>query len=426
MPKRARKGRGEGSSTEQQASSTTTTKVDVPGQGAPSDPVVRAPGRASKNRKRRGRGEGSIFQRADGKWGCAISGGYEADGRRRRRVILGKTKDDVQQQLMKLQLKSPTSQASDVRRMTLAQYLEQWLDTDAKTRCRERTLENHQRAVRREIVPCLGRTLLTKLSAMQIQLMLSEMEDAGRSAFVRNNLRKTMNRALNRAVQLGYLAQNPCSLVGAAHLPFRPMKLLTPQDAIALLDAAKADRLYALYVVAINSGMRQGELFGLQWTDIDLEAGLLTVQRALDRKGKEGETKTGRGRRPIDLPNRAVEALRAHQEHMKQEGHGSKLVFCDTQGGPLRNPNVIRRSFRPILERAGLPRMRFHDLRHAHASLLLLMGESPKVVQERLGHAKIELTLGTYSHLLPGIQRAAADRLDALLDEARVTPVPTR
>ncbi len=276
------------------------------------------------------------------------------------------------------------------------------------------------------VIPCLGRTLLTKLTAMQIQLMLSGMEDAGRSAFVRNNLRKTLNRALNRAVQLGYIQQNPCSLVEAAHLPFRPMKILTPQEVITFLDAAKTDRLYALFVMAINSGMRQGELFGLQWTDLDLEAGLVTVQRALDRRGNEGGTKTGRGRRPIDLPNRAVEALKAHQQRMNKEGHGSKLVFCDTLGGPLRNPNVIRRSFRPILERAGLPRMRFHDLRHAHASLLLLMGESPKVVQERLGHAKIELTLGTYSHLLPGIQRAAADRLNALLDEAQVTSASAR
>jgi len=370
-------------------------------------------------RSRRGRGEGSIFQRADGKWGCAVSAGYAVDGRRLRKVILGKTKDDVQQQLLKLQLKTPASLAIDASRLTVAQYLEQWLDTDAKTRCRERTLENHQRAVRREIAPRLGRTPLARLSAMQIQLMLSEMEEAGRSAFVRNNLRKTLNRALNRAVRLGYIMQNPCSLVEAARVPHRILKVLSPKDTIAFLDAAKGDRLYALFVLAISSGMRQGELFGLQWSDLNLEAGSLTVQRALDRRGNESGTKTGRGR-PIDLPNRAVDALKQHHQRMIEEGHRSKLVFCDTQGGPLRNPNVIRRSFRPILDRAKLPRMRFHDLRHAHASLLLLQGESPKVVQERLGHSRIELTLGTYSHLLPGIQRAAADRLDALLMDVTV------
>ncbi len=414
MPARVRRGRGEGSLAEQRPA---IPSAEAPGEAATSDPAARVPGRTSKQRKRRGRGEGSIFQRADGKWGCAVSAGYDKNGQRLRKVIWGKTKEDVQQKLLKLQVKTPTALAIDASRLTTAQYLEQWLETDAKTRCRERTLENHQRAVRRELAPRLGRTPLAKLSAMQIQLMLSAMEDEGRSAFVRNNLRKTINRALNRAVQLGYIQQNPCALVEAARLPHRVLKMLSPDEAKAFLSAAKTDRLYALYVMAINSGMRQGELFGLQWTDVDLEAGLVTVQRSLDRKGKEGGTKTGRGRRPIDLPNRAVEALRAHQERMKQEGHGSKLVFCDTQGGPLRNPNVIRRSFRPILERAGLPRMRFQDLRHAHASLLLLMGESPKVVQERLGHAKIELTLGTYSHLLPGIQRAAADRLDALLQQ---------
>lgn len=165
--------------------------------------------------------------------------------------------------------------------------------------------------------------------------------------------------------------------------------------------------------------LRQGaEFMGQAMARKQRQAGEDTVLDVKQGEGNEGGTKTGRGRRPIDLPNRAVEALKQHQQRMIKEGHGSKLVFCDTEGGPFRNPNVIRRSFRPILDRAKLPRMRFHDLRHAHASLLLLMGESPKVVQERLGHSRIELTLGTYSHLLPGIQRAAADRLDALLEAA--------
>ena len=368
---------------------------------------------------RRGRGEGSIFQRADGKWGCAVSAGYTKDGKRRRKVILGNSKEAVQKELAKLQIRTPGALAADAARLTVEQYLGQWLETDAKARCRERTLENHQRVVKRELVPNIGRLMLSKLSATDIQLMVSEMPDADRAAYGRNDIRKTLNRALNRAVRLGLLQQNPCALVETARLPHKTLSVLSPEEVARFFAAAKGDRLHALYVLAVTSGLRQGELFGLHWSDIDLDAGALVVQRALDRNGKFSDPKTVRARRRVDLPKMAVAALKVHAAAMCSEGHGSLIVFCDRIGHPLRPSNVARGSFKVLLKAAGLPDIRFHDLRHSHASLLLLQGENPKVVQERLGHAKIELTLGTYSHLLPGIQRAAADRLNVLLMEAQ-------
>ncbi len=329
----------------------------------------------------------------------------------------------MQKELAKLQLKTPAAMAIDAGKLTVAQYLDQWLRTDAKQRCRGRTWEDYQRYVENEINPRIGGVALSKLTPMQIKLLLAEMEEEGKSAFVRFAARKVLNRALNCAVKAEFITKNPCALVEAVRLPHRPMTILGPEEVGRFLDAARSDRLHALYVLAISSGMRQGEIFGMQWQDVDLDNRLVTVQRSLDRQTGLSDTKTPKARRPIDLPDSAVAALREHRERMLAEGHGNGFVFCDTDGGPLRQPNVLRRSFRPLLERAQVPAIRFHDLMHSHASLLLLLGANPKVVQERLGHAQVEMTLEIYSHLLPGLQRAAADRLDDLL-RAGTPPKP--
>src|SRR5205807_7025156 len=193
---------------------------------------------------------------------------------------------------------------------------------------------------------------------------------------------------------------------------------LAPGQVIRLLEAAKGDRLEALYVLAVTTGLRQGELLGLHWDDIDLAGTALRVRHTLHELNGRlwiGEPKTRRARRQVDLPAIAVVALRNHRERMMIEGHPDELVFCDTRGGPLRKSNLVRRSFLPLLKRAGLPTIRFHDLRHTAATLLLAQGVHPKIVQERLGHSQISLTLDTYSHVLPGMGREAASKLDALL-----------
>ncbi len=184
----------------------------------------------------------------------------------------------------------------------------------------------------------------------------------------------------------------------------------------AFLKAAKAHRLYALYAVAVGTGMRQGELFGLQWADIDFEGCSLSVNRSLEEiKGKLRlkEPKTGKGRR-IDLPAFVVAALNEHRAVMLSEGNITGPVFCDHAGGFLRKSNVCRRSFAPIVKAAGVPVIRFHDMRHTHASALLMAGENVKVVSERLGHARIQVTLDTYAHVMPTMQKGAADKVQAL------------
>ncbi len=204
-------------------------------------------------------------------------------------------------------------------------------------------------------------------------------------------------------------------------MPRKELRTLNAEEAQRLLEAAKGDRLEALLVLALTTGMRQGELLGLQWEDVDLKTGTVYIRRTLlELKGKLtlGETKSGRNRR-VDLPDIAVETLREHRKRMLAEGHPGPWVFCDTQGGPIRKSNLTRRWFKPLLQRAGLPDIRFHDLRHTAATLLLTLGVHPKIVQERLGHSQISLTLDTYSHVLPSMQREAARKLDTLFESAR-------
>jgi integrase len=185
------------------------------------------------------------------------------------------------------------------------------------------------------------------------------------------------------------------------------------------LTEAAGDRFEALYWVAITTGLRLGELFGLQWQDVDLRAGTISVCRSQsDVKGKLAlsEPKTRKGRRLVTVPAQTVNALVEHRKRMMIEGlAGADRLFCNVDGGPLRRSDFHRRSFKPLLRRAGLPNIRFHDLRHTSASLMLSQGVHPKVVQERLGHSQISVTLDVYSHVMPGMQRDAADRLGALL-----------
>ena len=171
-------------------------------------------------------------------------------------------------------------------------------------------------------------------------------------------------------------------------------------------------------MVAVTTGLRQGEIFALKWKDIDLRRRVLSVRRALLDAGGHREIadpKTAKGRRRVDLPDLAVSALQTHRVQLAATPHPESWVFTDVRGGTLRRSNFLRRNWAPLLASAGLDGVRFHDLRHTCASFLLAAGTHPKVVQERLGHATIGITLDTYSHVVGSLQREAADRLDELL-----------
>jgi integrase len=265
---------------------------------------------------------------------------------------------------------------------------------------------------------------------------VSDLEKAGESAWSRFHAGVVLNTALRAAVKKGLLPSNPCAGADLPKMPKREVRFWDAAQVKAFLAATAEDRLHTLYVLAATTGLREGELFGLKWPDLDLAAGTLSVRRALEEvrgKFELREPKTEEARRRVELPELAVTALHEHRKRMLAEGRDVKagLVFCGTDGGFLRRSNVARRSFRPAIKRANtlaaeeaqkaqaeplvLPPIRFHDLRHTAASLLLMLGENPKVVQERLGHSRYEVTMNTYAHVVPTMQKEAARKLDRLL-----------
>jgi integrase len=239
------------------------------------------------------------------------------------------------------------------------------------------------------------------------------------------DIHATLNKALKDAVADGLIPRNTATGVKAPRPTKKEIRPLSPEQTKPLLQAARGDRFEALFVLALHCGLRQGEILGLRWSDVNLEAGTIQVKRTLSeaRAGQRFEPpKNGKGR-SIRLTGQAVEALRDHLELQLEEidrlgdlYSDQGLVFPSQVGTPMNAKNLSARSFKPLLARAELPNIRFHDLRHTFATLMLQNGEHPKVVQEMLGHASIAITMDTYSHVLPNMQQDAVSRLGALLD----------
>jgi len=359
-----------------------------------------------------------VFRRRDGVWAGSLTVGYDERGIRKRRTVYGPTKAAVLERLTRLRADALAGLLGDPRRLTVATFLHRWLEDVARTTTRASVYRRYAEIVRLRILPEIGGVTLSRLTPVHVQSLLTSLENKGVSPRGRQVTYDRLHRALAQAVRWGLVPRNVCDAVTRPRAPRPTMRVLTPEQVTTLLAAAREDRFHALYVLAVTTGLRQGELLGLQWDDVDLASAVLHVRHALHEVAGRlwlDQPKTTRARRTVDLPAVAVAAMRDHQARVLAKGRPHDFVFCDTQGGPVRKSNLVRRSFLPLLKRAGLPRIRFHDLRHTAATLLLLQGVHPKVVQERLGHSQISITLDTYSHVLPSMGREAAAKLDALL-----------
>lgn len=364
-----------------------------------------------------------MFRRRDGVWAGSVTVGYDERGTRKRRTVYGAAKADVLEKLARLRADALAGILGDPQRLTVATFLHRWLEDVARPSVRASVHRRYTEIVRLRIVPQIGGIGLSRLTPVHVQSLLTSLENKGVSPRGRQMAYDRLHRALGQAVQWGLVPRNVCDAVTRPRAPRPTMRVLSPEQVNVLLTAAREDRFHALYVLAVTTGLRQGELLGLQWDDIDLASAAVHVRHALHEVAGRlwlDEPKTTKARRAVDLPAVTVAALREHRERMRAEGHPQEFVFCDTQGGPVRKSNLVRRSFLPLLKRASLPRIRFHDLRHTAATLLLLQGVHPKVVQERLGHSQISIALDTYSHVLPSMGREAAARLDALLGTVTV------
>lgn len=373
-------------------------------------------------RGRRGNGEGCVYKRADGQWVGTIRVGTRPDGKPDRRTVYGATQAECRDKLTRLRSQRMDGTLAADDRLTVADFLARWLEDVARPTVRPGTFQSYEELVRLHVVPHVGAVPLVKLRPMHVDAMLGNMERAGLSPRRRQMARAVLRRALQHALKRQMVPRNVVDVVDAPRVPPHEIQ---PPDAAQLrrfLDAVRGHRLEALYVVAVSTGMRQGELLALQWGDVDLDAGTLRVRRTIRRiKGEMvvGEPKSKKSRRQLDLSAVAVDALRERRRLSMTEGvAGSPWVFPRTNGEPIDRHSLIN-CFRPLLKRAGLPETtRFHDLRHASASLLLAAGTHPVVVQERLGHSRIAVTLDVYSHSIPSMGRDAAHTMDRLLARA--------
>jgi len=372
---------------------------------------------------------GQIISRGERTWLIRVALGREPQTGKRR--TFNKTfhgnKKDAQQELTRILRLQDTGNFVEPTRLSVNDYLDRWLESSVKTRVRPRTYDGYVELLGLYIRPTLGSASLSGLTPLDVQAAYTVLTDRGLSARTIRYAHSLLYMALKQAVKWRMLAYNPASGADLPRQAKAELRALSPEQVGQFLDVAKADRLGALFVLAIATGMRPGEYLGLQWPDVDLEKGAVVVRRTLvcQHGGgwQFGEPKTDRGRRTIPLPPSVTRTLvdQRRQQATERLAAGPKytdhnLVFATATGEPLHERNVVNRHFKPLLRAAGLPdSFRLYDLRHTCATLLLAEGEHPKVVSERLGHASITLTLDTYSHVLPTMQQRAAERLEGVL-----------
>lgn len=362
---------------------------------------------------------GSIRRREDlGRW----EGRYTAsDGRRR--SVYGKTRDETQERL-RAALTAADAGIRPVRgRETVGEYLESWLATSIEQRCRPRTVASYRETCRRYIVPAIATVPLTKLTPEQVARMLGRLTARGDlSPTTVRYVCSVLRIALGRALKQGKVMRNVATLVDAPAKATPEIRPLDVAQVGTFLASVAGDRLEALYTVAIATGLRQGELFALRWSDVDVEAGTLTVRHTLERGTcRLAEPKTRRARRTVRLGPTSLATLREHRRVQLEERVAAgrrwrdlDLVFATAIGSPLDSRNVTH-GLQVKLAAAGLPRQRFHDLRHATATLLIEQGEDLGVVSRILGHADFRTTSDVYAHLTAKMTERAAERMDVIV-----------
>jgi integrase len=313
-------------------------------------------------------------------------------------------------------------------RQTVGDFLATWLE-GKKISLRPSTWTRYEIFVRKDIAPELGRIKLAQLTPAHVQRLYARCLAAGKAPISVRHIHALLHNAFDDAAKWSMVARNVVALVDSPAAARREMQALDEHQVRRLLDAAAGDRLEALYVLAVTCGMREGELFGLRWKDVDLEKRALSVRQTCSWSTSRptfGEPKTAKSRRRIELTSLAVAALTTHRKAQKlerirnaAEWQDLDLVFTNEVGGALHPSNTTVRSFRPLLERAGLPLIRFHDLRHTAASIPLAHGVPTKIVSEMLGHASTSITDDIYAHVTPTMQRGVANILDAAYGGSR-------
>lgn len=371
--------------------------------------------------KRRGNQEGSITQLPDGRWQARIT--YYEGGIRKRKAFYGRTRKEAQEKLQRALADLQRGILPVSEKQTVGEFLQAWLTDVAKPTLRPRTYRRYHEIVHLHLLPTLGHVVLAKLAPSQVQKMLNDKLASGLSPATVTYILAVLRRALGQAEKWQLVTRNVAKLVDAPRVSREEVQPFTVEEVLRLLDVARGHRLYALFVVAVALGLREGELLGLRWQDVDFERGTLTVAvqlQTIDGKHVLTEPKTARSRRTLQLPQFVLDILQQHRANQLLEKsqlgeswreHG--LVFASSVGTPVPARNLLRLWY-GMLQKAGLPKRPFHTLRHTAASYLLAMGCDIRTVQQVLGHSQVSLTANLYTHVMPTLLQDAAQKMDAL------------
>lgn len=369
--------------------------------------------------KRRGHGEGTLFLRKDGRWQASF---IDNDGKRR--YFYGMKQSEALEKMRRAQEEDKKGTLAKSTQQKLGEYLNQWLEMVHKQKIRISTYRQYRFVLDKHILPSLGNTQLQKLTPQDIQNLYARKQKEGLGPATILNMHTVLRGSLANALKWNLVSRNVAALVTAPRSKSSVAHGLSVEEVQKLVSTTRGHRFEAIFTVALTTGMRRGELFGLRWSDINIERGILYVRRTTNRyKGVgvvENDPKTKTSLRQIMLSEPALEALKKHKERQEQEKQmlGDKwqdrnLVFCGRYGGFLI-PDTLRKNLNKVLQDAGLPHIRFHDLRHSAATIMLTMGVHPKIVQEMLGHSTITITMDTYSHLVPSMQKEAINKINAV------------
>lgn len=368
---------------------------------------------------------GSIRQKSKDSWQIQVYTGVGADGKRKRHfeTVRGR-KGDAQRRLTELLSSLDKGVYTPPGKVTVAEHLNQWLDGYVKTNCSQRTLDGYQSIIDNHLIPALGNIQLKQLNPQAIQAYYGKACEKLSSRTVHHQHR-VLSQSLKYAVRQGYLGRNPCELADPPSPRKKTMRTLTPAEVEVLLDNAQSNYYYPAIYTALSTGLRQAEILGLRWRDVDTDFTMsISVNQVLyKRRGicQFKEPKTQHSRRRVSMTPKLACYLREYrlEQELLYQRSGKELllddlVFSSIHGKPI-DPCVLGHNFHRIAQKAGIENIRFHDLRHTFASLMLLRGAKPKVISEALGHSSVAFTMDVYSHIIEGMQEDAMALLDEVL-----------
>lgn len=373
----------------------------------------------------RANGEGSIYQRAaDKRWIGAVTVGFDANGRTKRKSVSGKTRAEASRKLRTLQQQLDEGLPAPDTQLSVGQLLDRWLQDVIRHQVTSSTARNYQTIANMHIKPILGKKKVASLTTSDVDRLLSRKIDEGLSVSTVRRIRAVLSQALDQGIRWGGVVRNVASLSRSPKGVRQEGRSLTPDQARTLLNVLRGHRNEALYALMLSTGLRRGEALGLQWRDFDADTGILTIKRALVREDGQlitKDTKTLKSRRAINLPSPIITKLSAHRIEQKAQrlrlgkawvnsGH----IFTSSVGTPI-DPRNLYREFGNICREADLGDWHPHELRHSAASLMLAQGVKLQVVSEVLGHSSIRMTADVYGHVQAPDRQAAADAMGALL-----------